>query len=152
MKYSIIYVLSVVAINLAFSYIPHATLSDGTIWSVGSILAGFVFVTRDYAQMEVGHKKVLALMLVAGVISYLMSNPFVAIASITAFALSEICDYLVFTYKRGTHKQKIIYSSLLSVPVDTLVFLYVIDSVSWISFIVMCASKLIAVGYIAARK
>ena len=151
MKYAIIYVLSVVVLNLAFTYIPPVILSDGTIWSVGSILAGAIFITRDYAQLEVGHKRVLVLMVISGALSYLMANPFVAIASITAFAVSEGVDYLVYTFKNGTHKQKVILSSVLSVPVDTFIFLYVIDSASWISFSVMCFSKIVALSYLTIK-
>lgn len=151
LKFSVAYVLSVVAINVAFTYIPPVILFDGTIWSVGSVIAGIVFIARDYAQIEVGHRKVLLLMAMSCLISYLMADPFVALASATAFAMSELIDYLVYTFKSGSHKSKVIFSSLLSVPVDTFVFLFVIDSISSVSFIVMCASKLVAVLFVIRK-
>lgn len=152
MKFSIIYIATVVLINMAFTYIPPLELYDGTIWSVGSVIAGAVFVARDYAQKEVGHYKVILLMITAGAISYLMANPFVAIASMTAFAISELLDYLTFTFYKGSFKSKVVASSLVGVPIDTIVFLSVIDHLSTFSFVVMCISKLVVLFYLVKRK
>ena len=152
MKFSIIYIATVVLINMAFTYIQPVVLFDGTIWSVGSILAGLVFVVRDYAQREVGHKLVLLLMIVAAALSYLMADPFVAMASLTAFAISELSDYLVFPFKKGNFKQKVIWSSVVGVPIDTIVFLTIISSLSWFSFVVMCISKMIVLSYLIWKK
>tara|TARA_R110000782_G_scaffold20462_1_gene55233 strand:+ start:13 stop:477 length:465 start_codon:yes stop_codon:yes gene_type:complete len=148
MKFSIFYILTVVFINLAFTYIPPIVLLDGAIFiTTGSIIAGLVFVARDYAQREVGHKMVVALMVAAGVLSYLLADPFVAIASITAFALSEISDYIVYSKYKANFNKRVIVSSLVSVPIDTAVFLAIINHLSALSFAVMCASKLLVVAY-----
>lgn len=152
MKYSIIYILMIVLLNMAFTYIPNFTLYDGTLWSVGSIIAGLVFVARDYAQREIGPKKVLLLMVVAAALSYALADPFVAIASIAAFSVSEIVDYLVYTFKKGSFKTKVIISGLVSIPVDTAIFLGFIDQLSIFSFIVMSVSKVLALSYIAYKK
>jgi len=148
MRYSIIYIATVVLINMAFTYMPPFELYDGTIWSIGSVIAGAVFVARDYAQREVGHYKVMLLMITAGAISYLLADPFVAIASISAFAISELGDYLVFTFKKGSFKNKVIWSSLIGVPVDTVVFLMIINHLSAFSFVIMCLSKLLVLAYL----
>lgn len=148
MKYSIIYILCVVGINLAFSYIPPVVLSDGAIWSIGSVIAGAVFVARDYAQREVGHRLAVILMFAAAAISYLMADPFVALASVMAFGVSEVIDYLVYTLSKLEFKKRVILSSLLSVPVDTFVFLHIIDSISLISFLTMTASKLVVIAFL----
>lgn len=150
MKYSSIYILTVVLINMAFEHIEPVILFDGTIWSVGSIMAGLVFVARDYAQREVGHK-VLVLTVAAGLISYFMASPFVALASVTAFAVSELSDYFVFTWYKAPFRKKVIMSSMVSVPVDTIVFLSIISSFSTFSFVVMCLSKLIVLFYYARK-
>jgi len=147
MKFSIIYIVTVVLINMAFTYIPPFELYDGTIWSIGSVIAGLVFIARDYAQKEVGHKIVLMLMVVAGVLSYLMADPFVALASVTAFTISEISDYIVYTKHKGDFNKRVVVSSLVSVPIDTAVFLAIISHLSVFSFVVMCASKLVVVAY-----
>lgn len=151
MKHSIIYILSVIAINASFSYIPHFTLPDGSIWSIGSVIAGLVFVARDFAQREVGHIKVLGLMAIAGAISYITSSPFVAIASLVAFSVSELVDYAAYTLTNGNFKRRVVVSSLVGVPVDTLIFLMMIDGLSAFGFAVMTASKLVALTLIFAR-
>ena len=132
---------------MAFAYIPPIILFDGTIFTVGSVIAGLVFVARDFAQREVGHKIVLLLMAAAGLLSYLLADPFVAIASIAAFAISEISDYIVYSKYKGDFNKRVVVSSLVSVPIDTAVFLAIISHLSALSFAVMCISKLLVVAY-----
>ena len=151
-KYAVIYIATVVAINMAFAYIPPIVLFDGTIFTIGSVVAGLVFVARDYAQREVGHKAVLALMAAAGLLSYLLADPFVAIASITAFAISELSDYIVYSKYKGDFNKRVVVSSLVSVPIDTAVFLAIISHLSALSFAVMCVSKLLVVAYFVKFK
>lgn len=143
MKHSVMYVLSIVLVNVMFECVPPVKLFDGTIWSVGSVVAGLVFIARDYAQKELGKKLVVVPMIIACIISYMMASPFVATASTLAFVISELSDWAVFNIKKGSFRSKVITSSLVSVPVDTLVFLFVIDQVSIFSFTVMTISKLI---------
>lgn len=152
MKFSIIYISMIVLLNVAFTYIPNFTLHDGTLWSIGSVIAGLVFVARDYAQREVGHKKVLLLMVGGGLLSYAMADPYVAMASIAAFSVSEIVDYLVYTFKKGSFKIKVLMSGLISIPIDTVIFLAFIDQLSVFSFIVMSLSKVLALSYLAWKK
>jgi len=52
-------------------------------------------------------------MLCAGIISYFMSAPAVAIASVTAFLISETVDWLVYTVTKKPLSQRILYSSLI---------------------------------------
>jgi queuosine precursor transporter len=150
--WSITYVFSIVAVNLSFEFIPALVLPGEIFWSVGSILAGLVFILRDYSQIEVGKAGSLGLMALAGVITYLMASPFVAIASLVAFAASELCDFMSFNLIKGDFKRKVIASSLFSVPVDTVIFLSMIGHMSSATFIVMTLSKLVAISYLAVKK
>ena len=152
LKYAGVYIATVVAINMAFAYIPPIVLFDGTIFTIGSVIAGLVFVARDFAQREVGHKVVLLLMAAAGLLSYLLADPFVAIASITAFAISELSDYIVYSKYKGDFNKRVVVSSLVSVPIDTAVFLAIISHLSALSFAVMCISKLLVVAYFVKFK
>ena len=148
---SICYLASIVIINMAFEYIPPVILPDGSLWSIGSILAGAVFVVRDYAQREVGHR-VLLLMFIAGVMSYILASPFVAMASLLAFGFSELVDYIVYSTHKGTFRQRVVLSSVLSVPVDTVIFLSVINHLSAVGFVTMVASKMAAVLFVLWRE
>ena len=127
-------------------------LTDGTVWNIAAVFAGAVFIFRDYAQKEAGNKLVLITMVVAAAISYLLASPFIAFASMLSFVVSEFVDYLVFTFAKCDFRKRVILSSLVSVPVDTFIFLTMIQNFSTLSFIVMIVSKLTAISIIAVRK
>ena len=108
------YIGSVLAINFAFSAAPQLDL----VWSCW---AGLIFILRDMVQVRFGHWA-LAAMLGATVLSFLLADPFVAAASVTAFAVSELIDWAVFTVTRRPLRDRLWISAALSVPVDTAIF------------------------------
>jgi uncharacterized PurR-regulated membrane protein YhhQ (DUF165 family) len=114
MFYLAAYIVSVLAINIAFSAAPHLDL----IWSCW---VGLIFVLRDMVQTRIGHWS-LAAMAAGCLLSYWLADPFVALASVTAFAVSEIVDWFVFTVTRRALKDRLWLSGALSIPVDTLLF------------------------------
>lgn len=136
------YVGLVVLVNILFSVVPMIETSIGFVSPV-AVIVGLVFVARDFAQRAAGHLVIVA-MAVATVISYLMADPFVAVASALAFASSEIFDWITYTVTKRPFHKRILISSLFSTPVDTAVFLYWIDAQSAGTFVLMVASKLIA--------
>lgn len=100
---------------------------------------GFVFVFRDYAQRAIGHY-VLIFMAVAAVVTYWLAGPAIAVASTTAFLVSELVDWAIFTVTKRPFAQRILFSSLVSVPVDTGVFFYalgILDAPSLIMGIII---------------
>lgn len=135
------YIGAVVLINYLFVIIPMVPMF-GTMFPPVMLVVGFVFVFRDFSQREIGHW-VFAAMIIAGIISYFMSAPFVAIASVTAFLISELIDWGVFTFTRRPLASRILYSSALSVPIDTVVFLQMVGHLDWISFGIVTAAKMI---------
>ena len=141
-KFLTLYVVLIVAINYAFTVIPLVKLPDGTMWPPVALLVGFVFVARDFAQREVGHKVLLA-MLVGVAISYFMANPFVAIASAGAFLFSELVDWAVYTYTKRPLSQRVLLSSLLGAPVDSAIFLSLLSLLSPVGIAAMTASKVV---------
>lgn len=135
------YIGAVVLINYLFVVIPMVPVF-GTMFPPVMLVVGFVFVFRDLSQREIGHW-VIGAMLVAGSISYFMSAPAVAIASVTAFLISEAVDWGVFTYTRKPLATRILYSSAISVPIDTAIFLQMVGHLDWVSFILVSAGKMI---------
>lgn len=136
------YVLSIVILNLAFSYVPMIDLGFG-MFSPMAVLAGLVFVLRDYAQRETGHF-VLFGMAMGAVFSFLLADPYVAVASVAAFALSEIGDWLIYTVTKKPFYKRVIISSVISTPLDTAVFLYLIDGMTAGTFALMVTAKMFA--------
>jgi uncharacterized PurR-regulated membrane protein YhhQ (DUF165 family) len=137
-----LYVATVVLVNLGFSYVPLISTPIGDV-SLMAIVVGAVFVIRDYAQRRSGHW-VLAAMTLATLLSYLMADPFVALASAAAFASSELADWLIYTVTKRPFRERVIISSLVSAPIDTAVFLLGINHFTVGTFALMILSKLVA--------
>ena len=103
MFFLIAYISSVVLINFAFSSAPHLDV----IWSAWG---GLVFILRDMVQTRYGHGALIA-MLMALVLSYVTSEPAIALASATAFFISELIDWLVFSITRRPLRDRLWLSS-----------------------------------------
>jgi uncharacterized PurR-regulated membrane protein YhhQ (DUF165 family) len=130
------YVGIVVALNVGFSLHPE----NDAFWS---LLVGSVLVLRDYAQRVWGHACLL-LMALAAVLSYLLGSPEVALASATAFAVSETVDWLIYTVTRRPFADRVLLSTAASAPVDSTVFLVLAHLFSWQLFTISVASKVSA--------
>ncbi len=136
------YIASVVILNIGFAYVPMIETPIGML-SPMAVLAGLVFVLRDFAQRAAGHG-VLFAMVIATVLSFFLADPYVALASAAAFAVAELVDYIVYTvWDRPFHK-RILWSSIISTPIDTLVFLLGISAFTVGTFALMVAAKLVA--------
>ena len=135
--WSVIYVISIVTVNWLFTIIPPVG-----IWQPTSVIVGLIFIFRDLAQRECGHWIILV-MLLGGVISYFMSDPFVAIASVTAFLISEGLDWIVYTVTKRPLRDRILLSSAISTPIDSIVFTAMIGILSPINVVLMTVSKMI---------
>jgi len=148
------YVGTVVVLNVAFEIVPIIDTPLGP-WPPAALLAGAVFIVRDFAQRAHGHW-VLAAMVLGGAISYFAASPAIATASLVAFAASEGLDWLVYTVlKRRPFGQRIVASSLLSTPFDSVIFLGMIGFLSPVAFVLMTLSKLaglIVVPFVNARR
>ncbi|MEE1869747.1 VUT family protein [Pseudomonas auratipiscis] len=133
MPFLIAYISSVVLINYAFSSAPHLDV----IWSAWG---GLVFILRDMVQTRYGHGALVA-MLVALVLSYVTSEPAIALASATAFAVSELIDWLVFSITKRPLHDRLWLSSALSIPIDTLIFFGMIGALTPVVIGTALASK-----------
>lgn len=143
----LLYILTVVLVNVGFSYVPMVELTGIGMFSPMAIVVGAIFVIRDFAQRQSGHL-VLVAMGVATLLSYLLADPYVAIASAAAFATSEIADYLIYTFTKRPFRERILWSSVVSAPIDTAVFLFGINGFTVGTFVLMVLSKLVAAGVV----
>lgn len=136
--YAMLYLVSIVLINIGFVHVP---LIHG--WPPMSLAVGLVFVLRDFAQREIGHK-VLLVMLAGAAISFFMASPAVAVASCAAYLVSELVDWAVYTFSKRPLAQRVLLSSALGTPVDSAVFLGLIGFFSVSGVLLMTASKMLA--------
>jgi uncharacterized PurR-regulated membrane protein YhhQ (DUF165 family) len=140
--YASLYVANIVLVNWLFAVIPPVVLPGGELWPPISLIVGFIFVIRDFAQRAVGHK-VLFAMLLGTLVSYFMAGPEIALASMTAFLVGELFDWGVYSFTGRPFSQRIMLSSVVSTPIDTMVFLYCINMLGIGSVLIMTLSKLV---------
>ena len=139
---TLIYIALIVAVNWGLTVVPLVKMPGGEMWPPMSLVVGFIFVVRDFAQREVGHRVLIAMLVGVG-LSYVMASPYVAIASAAAFLVSELVDWLVYTFTHRPLSARILYSSLLGTPVDSVVFLWGIGHLTATGVVVMTISKMI---------
>ncbi|MFM2130786.1 MAG: hypothetical protein RL477_2332 [Pseudomonadota bacterium] len=139
---TLVYVALIVAVNWGFVVVPLVKMPGGEMWPPMSLAVGFIFVLRDFAQREIGHRVLVAMLIGAG-LSYVMASPFVALASAAAFLVSESADWLVYTVTRRPLSSRILWSSLIGTPVDSVVFLWGIGHLSATGVAAMTASKML---------
>ena len=154
MKYALLYIASVVLVNLAFAAVDPLILPGGYAWSPVALSVGFVFVIRDFAQREIGHW-VLPAMLLGGGISWYLATPAIAMASVSAFLVGEMLDWAVYTFTGRSFSQRILLSSAVGTPIDSCVFMYMVGLFSLPSVLLMTASKMVGaliVFYLTRRR
>jgi len=134
MKTVILYLFSIVLVNFMFAYTgPY----------VGAVLVGSVFVLRDYVQRSIGHY-VLLVMLAGCGISFYMASPVVATASLAAFLAAEASDWAIYSSLPYRFQHRVLFSSVVGVAIDTLIFLPMIGVPLWPIFAIAWASKMAA--------
>ena len=137
-----LYIGLIVLVNWLFTVVPLVDMGGGEMWPPVALIVGLIFIVRDFAQRVVGHW-VLAAMLIAAILSYFLADPFVAYASVAAFAISELADWLVYSFTKRPFAQRILLSSVLATPSDTVVFLGIMGWLSAPAVLAMTASKLV---------
>ena len=140
-KFTIGYIVLIVLVNWGFTVVPLVPIL-GEMFPPMSLVVGLIFVARDFAQREIQHKVIIA-MLFAAVLSYLMASPFVAVASLAAFLVSEFADWGVYTWTKKPFAERILISSAVSTPLDRAVFLGMIGHFSLTGVILMTVAKMI---------
>lgn len=92
----------------------------------GVLMVGAALVLRDQVQEHLGAKWALGGILVGAILSYLLADPFIALASILAFGVSELVDFGAYTYVRKYGRAlAVAVSGLVGAIMDSIVFLYV---------------------------
>lgn len=142
MLHLLTYIALIVGINVAFAHTPLIPLPNGDMWPPLSLIVGFTFVVRDYAQKKMGHHILWAMLLGCG-ISWFLASPELALASAAAFGIGEMADWAIFTFTKRPFSQRIIFSSLIGAPLDSLAFLTFIGLATPVGLITMTASKLV---------
>jgi uncharacterized PurR-regulated membrane protein YhhQ (DUF165 family) len=145
--YTALYIALIVFVNWAFDYLPKVQIANGIWWPPMTVAVGFVFVVRDFAQREIGHY-ILVAMAIGVTLSYGLAGQVIALASAAAFLISELADWAVYSFTRMPLSQRILWSSIISTPIDTFVFLSMIDAFTITGAAVKTLSKLVGAAVV----
>jgi hypothetical protein len=120
------FVACILAANYITTEYGMVPVGFGLMATAGTYFAGLTFVLRDTVQDGLGKAATVALIVVGAGLSYLVSDPFIALASGVAFLVSECADLLVYTplRKRG-YVRAAVASNVVGAFVDTVLFLWI---------------------------
>ena len=129
--FTLVYIFLIPLVNWSFSWGVMVELSPALLpdWAFNpaTVITGLVLVARDFAQREIGHWVLLAMAAALGLTAWLVGGE-LALASGLAFAISEIVDWLMFTFTRLRLSTRVLISSALAAPLDTTAFLFFAQS------------------------
>ncbi len=109
------------ALTARYGFIP---VGLGLTATAGTYAAGFCLLARDWVHDTAGRVAVLAAIAAAGAASAVMAGPRLAVASATAFVVSELADLAVYQpLRRRGFIRAVIASNTVGAPVDTVLFL-----------------------------
>ena len=141
---NLLYLFAIIGVNFGFSMLPVWNLPWFGPVPAMCLFVGLVFVLRDFAQRRAGHW-VLLTMALGCIASYFLADPKIAIISAVAFAVSEVIDYSVYTMtSHRSFGDRILLSSAIAVPVDTVFFLAGLGFLTLGSAVAMSLGKFIA--------
>lgn len=115
---------AVVAANYITTRFGMVPVGFGLVATAGTYLAGLTFILRDVLQDTAGKAATLGVIAGGALVSFLVSDPFIAMASAAAFGISELADLAVYTplRKRGYIRAAVV-SNVVGAFLDTVVFL-----------------------------
>lgn len=114
----------ILAANFVTSRYGVIPVGFGLMATAGTYFAGVTFILRDAVQDAAGKRWAFAVIAAGAVLSFVLADPFIALASATAFLASEVADLLVYTplRKRG-YIRAALASNTVGAFVDTIIFL-----------------------------
>jgi uncharacterized PurR-regulated membrane protein YhhQ (DUF165 family) len=119
------YIATIFAANWLIEHVGIVNVGFGLMAPAGVFAAGLALTLRDVVQVTLGRVAVVAAIIVGASLSYLVSPAF-AVASGTAFLLSELADFAVYTpLERKSWLGAIGLSNTVGAVVDSALFLWI---------------------------
>lgn len=127
---AISFVATIVVANYVTTRFGFIPVGFGLAATAGTFAAGAALALRDVTQDTLGRYGVLAVIVAGAVLSFLIADPFVALASAAAFLVSELADFAVYTPLRRRSRLgdrrwavAVVASNVVGALVDTVMFL-----------------------------
>lgn len=125
-----LFIASVLLANILTTRYGFVPVGFGLFATAGTYVAGATLALRDAVQDTLGRWVVLAAILVGAGLSFVMAAPFIALASLIAFLVSEFADFAVYTpLRRGSKLGDVRWalavglSTVVGAVVDTVLFI-----------------------------
>lgn len=125
----IFYLGSIILANVLVHSLGIVTVL-GLTFPAGAVAIGLTFSARDFVQERYGKYGCWSWMLVAALIT-LAFNPQLALASLAAFLVAESCDWAIYTKTNGGIQKRLLFSNLVSIPLDSVVFVLLAFGPIW---------------------
>jgi queuosine precursor transporter len=120
----IAYIATIFAANWAITTFGLVPVGFGLLAPAGVYFAGLAFTFRDLTQDTLGRRWTYGAIVIGAGLSALLSGP-LALASGTAFLVSETADLLVYTPLRRRHwLGAVALSNTVGVTIDSALFLW----------------------------
>jgi queuosine precursor transporter len=147
-----LYITLIPLVNWSFSWAPNWTLWDGFAFNPVTIATGLILVVRDFAQRQIGHRIIFAMLVALG-LTVVLAGPELALASGVAFFISELVDWALFTFTKASLTTRVLVSTAIAAPIDTVAFLFLAESLregsfTWANIISSSAGKLIGLAVV----
>jgi len=141
---------SVVAANALTDRFGLVPVGFGLLVTAGTFTAGVALVARDYVHEYGGLRAVLATVAAAGVVSWLIADPRIALASTVALVVSELADTMVYAPLRSRRwRMAVLASSAVGALADTALFLSLAFGLSALTGQAIGGQLLVKVGLVA---
>ena len=149
---AILLIASVVIANWATTSFGFIPVGFGQAATAGTIAAGFTMIARDALQDTLGRWAMLVIVGIAAGVSYFVSDPSIATASMVAILASELLDFAVYTPLRTRARfgdnlwiVAVIVSSIVGSVVDTAIFLGI--AFGWAAVLPALIGQLVGKGW-----
>lgn len=120
------FLAAILAANYVTTEYGMIPVGFGLMATAGTYFAGLTFVLRDTLQDAAGKWAVMALIALGAGLSYLVADPFIALASGVAFLASEFADLAIYTpLRRRGYIRAAVASNVVGSVADTLLFLWI---------------------------
>lgn len=141
------FLATIVAANYATSEHGLVPVGFGLVTTAGTYFAGLAFVLRDAVQDTAGRRATLVVIALGALLSYLLADPFIALASAVAFGVSEVVDQAIYTpLRRRGYVRAAIASNLAGGVVDTALFLWIAGFPIWAALPGQLVAKMTVTG------
>jgi uncharacterized PurR-regulated membrane protein YhhQ (DUF165 family) len=123
MVWALAYIATIFGANLLITHVGVVPVGFGLVAPAGVYCAGLAFTFRDLTQDTLGRAWTFGAIVIGAGLSALLS-PQLALASGTAFLLSELADLAVYTPLRERHwLAAVAVSNTVGLLVDSVLFL-----------------------------